>query len=1333
MSPATVQKALEPWYDNLALLRFTRGAAAFNAEREGERCTLRVWAVSDDPSPRIPEFLDGPARARHPALATTLGARYLREASLLVHEQAPPMPESMTDPSCLDAPQRLETALAVASALAYAHEQGWVHGSIGLDAVAITPSPRLFDLGTERLRQGVASADKDINDFFDFLWSLDATDEDPLGRWLRSPIARQLRSARPSMRAVESALADLENRTYPSRFATAAKAQPPRRQADHPEWIDHFQVQKMIGQGGLADVFVARDTVLGRRVALKLLRADAVNESQSSDLLEEARAMASFQHPNIVVLYGVGRYQRQVYLALEYLPGQTLTDAIKGSMPVTEAVHIGLAIARALREAHRQGILHCDLKPSNVLLPEDGRPRVVDFGLARALNAADAKPGRSWSGTPAYMAPEQWQGEKLTTAVDMWAFGLILFEMVEGRRAQTAGGLSHLPPGLDDGELLSPNTTNATLASLIVACLRRAPEGRPSADDAVRTLERLSAVWSTVDDDETTPFRGLESFDERHARFFVGREEEADQFARRLRTQPYLTVVGPSGVGKSSFIKAAVIPRLAQTERWTFIHVRPSTRPLRALAAQLIGPMSRTSSGGGESAAQLALRLAERPNLLNLKLHDRAEETGANILLFVDQAEELVTTAGAASEAKAFVAAIVAATDGPDDSVRVVATLRDDFVGRIAAVPGSGPWLDALFVLQSPGRDMLLQCVAAPLRAVGYRLEPESLADRLVDDVRDASAQLPVLQFACTELWNLRNPKTRTIDAAAYDYIGGAQGALAKRADAVMAAMPPAQFDAAKAILLRLIGPENTRQLRDEDDLVADLDEGPAALQRLIEGRLVTIQRRPGRNPNATTCELVHEALIRSWDQLAKWADDTSEERRLIEELEDVVRPWLRRGARDEETWEGPIVRRTRARFEALNLIPPSHIRRFLDRGAVRNRRKRFGRIGLWAALWAAVGVLGVMVNSIVEQTAQMRRANQNLGRFELVLVPFDVDPATQKAIPVAITDLPAFEWVLQAPSKDDAERPGATIEAIRTIVTSSIGARYTVEARGGSAFLSIRERGRKSTCGPSVVPLRRLPGYAERGRQLELRVWFPVCRASLHDLVPIPSGPFIQGGPGTPPTRFESYIEPELFLELPKYSMDRIEVSNRALAHFTRMASTTGHPHPIYLKDDGLAMLSYPTHPAVQVPYRTAIAYCRFHGKRLPTSLEWEKAARGGINLAPGVPNPYPRRSEPWGTPLTPRPANIEGAEDGFATTAPVNAMPAGRSPYGLLNMAGNALEWTSTPVPENPDLRVVRGGDWLSPPRLQHWYIAFENKRPLTGADLALGFRCAAGRNEH
>ncbi|MBI5066597.1 MAG: serine/threonine protein kinase [Deltaproteobacteria bacterium] len=192
--------------------------------------------------------------------------------------------------------------------------------------------------------------------------------------------------------------------------------------------IGKFELVREIGSGGFGVVWEARDRELGRRVAFKAVRAGGKAGLREERLLREAEAAARLTHPNIVTLHDLGRAEAGPYLVLELLSGQTLEERLhEGKLPVAEAVRIAAEVAKGVAHAHAQGVVHRDLKPANVFLCQDGQVKVLDFGLAHAFGQR-----RQDGGTPAYMAPEQWEGAPEDERTDVFALGVMLFRMLSG-------------------------------------------------------------------------------------------------------------------------------------------------------------------------------------------------------------------------------------------------------------------------------------------------------------------------------------------------------------------------------------------------------------------------------------------------------------------------------------------------------------------------------------------------------------------------------------------------------------------------------------------------------------------------------------------------------------------------------------------------------------------------------------------------------------------------------------------------------------------------------------------------------------------------------------
>ena len=223
------------------------------------------------------------------------------------------------------------------------------------------------------------------------------------------------------------------------------------------ENISHYKIISAIGAGGMGEVFLAEDTKLERRVALKILLAEvADDEERVRRFVQEAKAASALNHPNILTVFEVGTFNDSQYIATEYIKGKTLRHRMReSSMSLDEALGIALQVATALAAAHEAGIIHRDIKPDNIMIRDDGVVKVLDFGLAKLteknVETAEAEaetraqfntePGMIM-GTAAYMSPEQARGHTLDPRSDIFSLGIVLYELFTSKRP--FDGESHL-------------------------------------------------------------------------------------------------------------------------------------------------------------------------------------------------------------------------------------------------------------------------------------------------------------------------------------------------------------------------------------------------------------------------------------------------------------------------------------------------------------------------------------------------------------------------------------------------------------------------------------------------------------------------------------------------------------------------------------------------------------------------------------------------------------------------------------------------------------------------------------------------------------------------
>ena len=268
--------------------------------------------------------------------------------------------------------------------------------------------------------------------------------------------------------------------------------------------ISNYRVISKLGAGGMGEVYLAEDTRLGRRVALKVLpRELAGDPARKARLIHEARAASALNHPNIVTLYDIGSEGGIDFLVMEYVAGKPLAELIpRQGMPVKEALRCAVQIADALANAHAAGIVHRDLKPGNVMVAAEGLVKVLDFGLAKFAGApGEETPTRLTTegallGTLGYMSPEQAEGKPVDARSDIFSFGALLYEMVTGRRPfERDSNLSTLAAILNE----EPKPVRELAAHLppeleqiIARCLRKDPARRfQHIDDVKVALEDL--------------------------------------------------------------------------------------------------------------------------------------------------------------------------------------------------------------------------------------------------------------------------------------------------------------------------------------------------------------------------------------------------------------------------------------------------------------------------------------------------------------------------------------------------------------------------------------------------------------------------------------------------------------------------------------------------------------------------------------------------------------------------------------------------------------------------------------------------------------------------
>ena len=800
-----------------------------------------------------------------------------------------------------------------------------------------------------------------------------------------------------------------------ARLATASPQSQAVESLGPGDLVDHFRIIRRLGSGGMGVVYKARDTRLGRTVALKLIHPRRVGTRGSKErLLAEARTTARFSHPHIITIHAVGEYQGCPYLALEFVAGHTLRERrMEGPMGVRETMRVGLAIAEALQEAHRHGVLHRDLKPANVLMGRDGRLRVLDFGLATTLarfdhETGDRTPGTGidslLSGSPPYMAPEQWRGREFSPATDIWALGLIVIELAEGKAPWSGRDAEEIRQAVCDPSSPVPlppqwRSDNPELAQLVARCLAKDPRERPDAATVAATLSELLARAGERRGHERSPFKGLQAWDEQDAGWFCGRDDEVEALVERLRIEPLVVLTGPCGAGKSSFSHAGLVPRLRDQGRWLVLRLRPGREPMRSLAARLMwgertsapsrpsdaaSPPSTPAPAAGALAQgqvdeelALAQELAATPTRLALALADLAERAQAGVLLLVDQLEELFTLVDDEQVQRGFIEALLTSADDPLGAVRTVISIREDFLGRLFETSPSHKAVARIMVLGVPGAAALREIVTRPVAAAGYGWDDPTLVEEMVAAVHGERAALSLLQFAGQALWERRDRERRLLLRAAYDEIGGVGGALAGHADWVLSTLPEESGEIARGLFLRLATPDGARRVLARSTLLEGFAaRGAEVLDRFVQERVVVVRKASIAGGAEPEVELVHESLIRAWPRLARWLGESRDEAVFLAEAEMAAELWQRRGKRPEDLWRDDALHDGWRSIQRCQSPVPEGVASFLAAGTERERReRRRRRVAATAGIAALLSVAGVLTFLSIEARHQRVQA----------------------------------------------------------------------------------------------------------------------------------------------------------------------------------------------------------------------------------------------------------------------------------------------------------------------------------------------------------------------
>lgn len=782
------------------------------------------------------------------------------------------------------------------------------------------------------------------------------------------------------------------------------------------------------------------------------------------------------------------------------------------------------------------------------------------------------------------------------------------------------------------------------------------------------------------------PYRGLEAFEAEHVANYFGRAAMVEKLLAKIQATNFVAVVGPSGSGKSSLVRAGLVPALAEgklpgSRNWTIAIMRPDNDPLRALATPLITQI--------DPALPPVERL-EQARAMAAGLHDgslpigdvlaevRTLHPGLPRLLFIfDQFEETFTLCSDETRRRTFLQTLLAAANTP--WLTVLFTLRADFYGRLLEDEPFGRRVDAGLVNVLPmTAEERRAAIEQPAINAGRRFE-EGLVQTILDDIETEPGELPLLQFTLTELWE-RQTADGVLTHAAYAEIGGVAGAITKRADQTIKGLQSEERAAVRRIFTRLVrvaqpdeGAEDTKRRI----TLAEVDPVMQALVcKLADARLLVTGRDEQRG--SETVEVAHEALIRGWGELKTWLNSDREFLLWRQRLRSVVtnwvacnhdegallhgallteaEPWLKTRVGDLSEQEQHFItascaladretqEREAARQRELDLerrrAEAERQRAEVQVQATQQLRRR--AIWLGIALFIAVVVASVAFYfyNVAQENADL--ANQQLARLE----GLQLYQAAEQ-----------FKAAGQVGEAIDAYTQAAAADATLNINLVE----QEIDVRRQAAILLVQAGENLARTGNLTSAVEKYQAALDLNPPPDTPVY-----------VRVPAGEFTMGS-----TDIEQYSEdnekPQHQVTLHEFWILRTEVTNAQYkacveAKEKGVANGCESPGNSYWNKEALARW-----PVTYVTWQQASQYAVWKGGRLPTEAEWEKACRGTDALI-----------YPWGNKLPTR--NLANFNYNEGTVSDVGNYVYGQSPYGLLDIVGNVWEWTSSQYQKYP-----------------------------------------------
>jgi DNA-binding SARP family transcriptional activator/tRNA A-37 threonylcarbamoyl transferase component Bud32/WD40 repeat protein len=752
-----------------------------------------------------------------------------------------------------------------------------------------------------------------------------------------------------------------------------------------------YTIHDAIGEGAYGRVYVATQPGTDRRVAIKAIRQDLADSTEFVVRFEaEARLVARLEHPHIVPLYDYWREPGGAYLVFRLLTGGTARDAVISGGPwsLARVSRLVEEIGGALISAHAAGVVHNDVKSSNVLLDDDGAAYLTDFGIAVTTD-------------------DRWDGE-VAEAGDIGDLARMLWELLTGSAQVSLGSRSSVAAHVRGNGLPSLVGRMPSVPDGLDAVLRRATEGsytsvaelvlgwraatggtagqpspiasdeRRAADSARRSAARRLTRTTTAG---VNPYRGLRPFDEADAASFHGRDGAVGELVELVASRPFVTVVGSSGSGKSSVVNAGLVPHLRQRGN-VVVTMISGEDPLGALRTAL-RELSTVSVSDGDDAGVSVETLAEVARGLG------------PVVVVVDQFEECWTRAPA-ERRDCFLDVVTQAIDDDAVDVRFVVTVRADLLDRPLEHRAIGQHVGAgSYVLSPLAPAELDEAIVQPATRVGVTFEDGVVADLTAEAVTYPGS-LPLLQFTLTELYDRR--RDGTIGREALAGIGGMAGAIGRRAEEVFVGLDDGLRSDARELFGRLVAPGRRSPDTRRRALLSELSPGMRTVaDDYVAARLLVTDRDPAtREP---TIEVAHEALLPRWSRLVGWVDEDRRWLAQMQHLSVAARAWDDAGRGTAELYRGA---RLESAIEATDVDgrPVSGLERaFVDAGrqardadvtearrTARRLRRRLTAVAVALVVALVAGGLAVVQRRSAIGAADSARASERAAEIEALV-----------------------------------------------------------------------------------------------------------------------------------------------------------------------------------------------------------------------------------------------------------------------------------------------------------------------------------------------------------